>query len=154
MNKDLTITLQFDQSPGEVFNAVNNVTKWWIEEIKGHSSKLNDEFSVQFFVDVHYSKQKLVEFVPDKKVVWLITDSKLYFLKNKQEWTNTKVVFDISQHDNKTILQFTHIGLTPAIECYKDCTNGWNQYIGSLYKLITTGKGEPEKMVEQTQQQV
>ena len=152
-SKNFSIAFDVDQTPQEVFNAVNSVTKWWIEEIQGHSSKLNDEFSVQFFVDVHYSKQKLIEVVPDKKVVWLITDSNLSFLQNKQEWTNTQVVFEISKNGDKTRLQFTHVGLTPTVECYKDCSGGWNQYIGSLHKLITTGKGEPEKMIEENQPQ-
>ena len=36
-------------------------------------------------------------------------------------------------------------GLVPEIESYKDCSGGWKQYIsGSLFTLVTTGKGKPE----------
>jgi Activator of Hsp90 ATPase homolog 1-like protein len=86
----------------------------------------------------------LVEVVPDKKVVWLVTKSKLTFLKNQTEWTGTKISFEIAAKNGKTAIRFIHHGLVPEIECYKDCTGGWNQYIGSLDKLITTGKGKPE----------
>ena len=145
-NKNLVITVDVDQSAREVFNAVNNVTKWWTENVKGKTKSLNDEFTVQF-EDVHYSKQKLIEVVPDKKVVWLITESRLNFLQNKEEWNNTRLVFDISAHGDKTRLQFTHVGLVPDIECYNDCSNAWGYYIsGSLAKLITSGKGQPEKV--------
>ena len=117
---------------------LNGGQKIWREIHK----KLNDEFSVRFDA-MHFSKQRLVEVMPDKKIVWLVTDSKLSWLTNKTEWTNTKVSFEISNHNNKTQIHFTHIGLVPEVECYNDCVNGWNQYIGSLFKLLTEGKGQP-----------
>jgi hypothetical protein len=146
MNRNLVITVDVDQSANEVFNAVCNVSKWWTEDIKGKTKTLNDEFTVRF-EDVHYSKQKLIEVIPDKRIVWLITESELSFLQDRQEWTDTRIVFDIAAHGDKTRLQFTHEGLVPGIECYKDCSNAWGYYIsGSLGKLITSGKGQPEKI--------
>lgn len=143
-NQNFTTTVLVDQSPTEVFNAINNVRGWWIDEINGKSEKLNDEFSVLFYDGVHYSKQKLVEFIPNEKVVWLVTESKLSFVEDESEWTGTKISFEISTVGNKTQLQFTHHGLRPDIECYKDCSNAWGGYIKkSLFDLITKGEGEP-----------
>jgi len=131
-------------SPHEAFNSINNVTKWWTENLEGSSQKLHDEFTVRF-EDIHYSKQKIVELIPDRKIVWLVTDSNLSWLKDKQEWTNTKISFEITNQDNKTQISFTHIGLVPEIECYNDCSSAWGQYIHqSLFSLISTGKGQPE----------
>lgn len=128
----------------QAFDAINNVRGWWTAGLEGSSQKFNDEFTV-CFGDVHVSKQKLVEVIPDKKVVWLVTDSKLNFIENKQEWTNTKTSFEITSHDNKTQIKFTYLGLAPDIECYKDCSKAWSYYIKeSLFKLITEGKGIPE----------
>ncbi|PWU01139.1 MAG: ATPase [Bacteroidetes bacterium] len=146
MDNNFQMSFVVEQPASKLFNAINNVTQWWNENLKGESKELNDEFEVQFSDDVHYSKQKLIELVPNKKVVWLVTDSKLSWLKNKHEWTGTKIVFEIFDHPKGTALKFTHIGLNPETECYKDCSNGWRQYINSLYKLISTGKGEPEKV--------
>ena len=141
--KDYTFTFTVDASAHEVFEKINSVTKWWTEELEGNSKKLNDEFTVRFG-DVHVSTQKLVEVIPGKKVVWLVTDSQLNFIKDKQEWTGTKISFEIVEKDNKTIIRFIHHGLVPGIECFGACSSAWGDYINnSLRNLVNTGKGQP-----------
>ena len=140
---DFTTTIMVDQTPREAFNAINNVRGWWSEEIEGSTSKLNDEFNYHY-EDVHRSKMKIIEFIPNKKVVWLVLDNHFSFMKDETEWVGTKVIFEITEEDGKTQLHFTHQGLVPQYECYDICNEGWTNYIrNSLYKLITTGKGEP-----------
>ena len=142
-NQDYTASITVDATLQEVFKKINSVSNWWTEDLKGNSQKHNDEFTVRFG-DVHMSKQKLIEVIPDKKVVWLVTDSKLNFIEDESEWTGTKISFELANNDGKTQLHFTHIGLVPKAECYKDCARGWDHYIkGSLFKLLTTGKGSP-----------
>jgi hypothetical protein len=143
-NQDHVASIIVNATAKETFDSINSVTKWWTENLEGNSQKRDDEFTVHFG-DVHVSTQKLIEFIPDKKVVWLVTDSKLNFTKDEQEWTGTKISFEIAEKDNKTQIVFTHIGLAPEIECYKDCTKAWDYYIKeSLFKLLTEGKGKPE----------
>lgn len=149
--QDYHISITVDATAHEAFESINNVTQWWTENLEGSSHKLNDEFTVRFG-DVHYSKQKLVKVVPDKKVVWLVTDSKLNFIEDQQEWTNTKIVFEILTQNNRTEVHFTHVGLVPDIECYDACSNAWSEYIhGSLLNLINTGKGRPARNEKETE---
>jgi len=142
---NLTITLQVNETPETVYNAINNVRGWWSEGVEGGTTKLNDEF-VYRHKDMHYSTQKLVELVPNKKVVWLVTDSHLSFIKKHDEWTGTRVVFDITDNGGKTQLHFTHEGLTPEVACFDACSKGWSLYVKeSLLALISTGEGQPDK---------
>jgi hypothetical protein len=141
--QDYTASMEVNATAQAVFKSINSVSTWWTENLEGSSQKLNDVFTVRFG-DVHVSTQKLVELIPDKKVVWLVTDSKLNFVEDQHEWTNTKISFELSEHNNKTHLQFTHFGLVPGVQCYDGCTKGWDYYVkGSLFKLLTEGKGTP-----------
>ena len=143
---DFTTTILVDQTPEEAFNAINNVRGWWSEEIEGNTNKLNDEFKYHY-KDVHRCQMKLIEVIPNQKVVWLVIDNYFDFIKDQSEWKGTKVIFEISETDNKTKIQFTHLGLVPEYECFEICQNAWSQYIQeSLFNLITTGEGQPNSM--------
>ena len=146
-SKDYTISFLVEQTPTEVFNAINNVRGWWSETLKGNSEKLNDEFIYEH-KPYHRSTQKLIEVMPGKKVVWLVTESEIFFVEDKSEWKNTKICFEIFEEKNKTKMVFTHFGLVPQIECFDNCSKGWNYYLKeSLLPLITTGKGQPDKKI-------
>ena len=144
-NENFSTTYEVGQSPKEIFKAIINVREWWTglfaEEIEGSSNKLNDEFTFQAGGGAHYSKQKLIELIPGKKIVWLITNSNLTFLNKKDEWTGTKLIFEISTMEGKTKVRFTHLGLVPEIECYDACSGAWNQYLEQfLSPLASKGK--------------
>ena len=143
--KDYTISFTVNQSPEEVFDAINNVRGWWSGELAGPTDHLGAEFTYRY-QDVHRTTQRITELVPGKKVVWRILDSYINFVKDKAEWNGTDVAFEIAKKAAKTELRFTHAGLTPAIECYGKCAGAWGFYINeSLRRLITTGKGEPNE---------
>ncbi len=140
--RNYTAIIEVEKSPKDVFTRINDVSKWWGgKDLEGSSIKLNDEFTIRHG-DAHYSKQKLIEVVPDKKVVWLVTDCRLNWLEHdKHEWTNTKMVFEITaKGDHQTVLSFTHEGLRPEKECYSRCEQGWNMVIKDwLFNFITYG---------------
>jgi hypothetical protein len=138
--KDFTTAIVVDQTPSQVFNAINNPRDWWSGEITGSTNNLNDEFTYRY-KDFHLSKQRVVEMIPDQKVIWLVTESSINYAEDKREWTGTKICFEIARQENKTLLRFTHLGLVPEIECFDSCSNSWSQLIQQgLFSLIITGK--------------
>jgi hypothetical protein len=140
---DFTTTLLVDQTPAEAFTAITNVRGWWSEEIEGSTEKVNDEFHYHY-EDVHRCHIKLIEIIPDKKVVWFVIDNYFKFTKDKSEWTATKIIFEISSKENGTQIHVTHAGLVPEYECFDICSNAWTHYVQeSLRDLIIMGKGQP-----------
>ncbi|SFG94627.1 SRPBCC family protein [Pedobacter insulae] len=142
-NQDFTTAIVVDQSPEEAYNAINNVRGWWSEEIEGATDKLDSEFHYHY-EDVHRSTMKIIELIPNQKVVWFVKDNYFNFTEDTSEWAGTKIIFDISQIDGKTQVRMTHQGLVAAYECYDICRDSWTNYIqNSLRSLIETGKGKP-----------
>ena len=143
-NENFTATFSVDQTPKQAFDAINNVRGWWSGEVEGETDKLGAEFMYRY-KDVHRTTQKITELVPGKKIVWHVTESDLSFVKERDEWTGTDIIFDISSRDGKTEVRFTHVGLAPQIECYGNCSNAWGMLIkGNLRNLIITGKNQPD----------
>jgi Activator of Hsp90 ATPase homolog 1-like protein len=135
-----SFSFQTSQSAEDVFKTLLDVRSWWTgiysETIKGNSSKLNDEFTLKAGNGAHYTKQKLIEAEPNKRIVWLVTESNLNFAKKADEWTGTKICFDISKQSGKTKITFTHEGLVPEFECYNGCAGAWTQYLENLEKRL------------------
>jgi hypothetical protein len=144
-SQNLTFTITVDKTPEEAFAAINNVRGWWSGEIDGNTDALGAEWTYRY-KDIHYSKQRITELVPGKKVVWLVVDSYLNFVEDKKEWNGTEVVFEIIRNGDQTEVRFTHRGLSPDVECFDGCSSAWGFYINtSLRNLIATGKGEPNR---------
>src|SRR5471030_2458375 len=84
-NRNFTTTIMVDQSPAEVFRAINNPRAWWSESIDGNTDKLYDEWNYHFG-DNHRSKMKTIEMIPDQKVVWLVEENYFKNAKDQSEW--------------------------------------------------------------------
>jgi hypothetical protein len=143
MPQSYATTFTVDQTPEEVFAAINNVRGWWSEVVEGNTNQLGAEFKY-YHKDLHRCTMKLTEFIPNQKVVWHVLDNYFNFTKDQTEWKDTDVTFEVSRNGDKTEVHFTHVGLVPEYECFDICSNAWGFYINtSLHNLITTGKGQP-----------
>lgn len=133
-----TVAIEVAKSPDDVFNhIINDVSKYWPEEFEGESAKLNDEFVFRSG-DPHYSKNKVVELVPNKKVVWLVTDS--IRKTDNFDWTGTKMIFELTPKDGNTLLKFTYDGFILEDE-YDRLVQVCDMVIKKmLYNFITNGK--------------
>lgn len=141
--KDFTTSITVDQNAATAFNAIKDFRSWWSQEIEGKTDQLNETFFYHY-KDVHLCKLKLIELIPDKKLVYKVIDNQFNFTTDKTEWINTELIFELTTEGTKTNIVFTHKGLVPEYECYNVCQDAWTSYIqGSLQSLITTGKGKP-----------
>jgi len=140
---DFTVSFVVDQSPESVFAAINNVRAWWSGRVEGETDALGATFTYRY-EDVHFSMQRIAELVPGRRVVWHVEDASLGFTSDPHEWIGTDIMFEITPADASCEVRFTHVGLTPRLECHAGCSDAWTYYVSeSLRNLITTGHGMP-----------
>jgi hypothetical protein len=144
MLQDYNHTITASVSASDAYRKVSRVSEWWNQRATGSSQKVGDAFRVDFgetWVDF-----KVVEAVEDRRYVWLVTDCHLHWLKDKTEWKGTRVVWNLTPENGTTTVTITHVGLTPAAECFTNCEAGWNFYVGeSLLQLLKDDRGLPDR---------
>ena len=141
MANDFNSSISAKISATEAIKKISNVTGWWGVTLTGNSEKQQDTFQITMGGDSFFD-MTVTELVPGKRVVWLITDCNMPWFNDKKEWAKTRLIFDLSENNGETNLQFIHEGLTPDVECYTDCELGWTHWIKtSLHSYLTTGQG-------------
>ena len=93
---DFITGFSIEQSPKEVYDAINNVRGWWSENIEGSTDKLNVEWTYKQ-KDLHMCKMKIVEMIPEKRVVWLVMENHFSFTKDKSDVKGSGLGLSISK---------------------------------------------------------
>ena len=138
---NFSCSISAKMSAGEAIKKISNVPDWWGITFTGSAEKQNDTFTVKMGGDSFFNFT-VTELIPGKRVVWLVTDCNMPWYADKKEWAGNRLIFDLQENNGETELAFTHEGLTPDVECYKDCEPGWTHWIKtSLFSYFTMGKG-------------
>lgn len=145
--KDYQHSIELNAGANKIFNALTReIPLWWTEMFEGSSNERGQLFTVRFGDNV-FKTMEVKELVTDVKVVWEVKDSVIAIpeLKNQREWIGTRIIWEIKPGDNVCNLELTHLGLTPVIECYDICADGWQQFINSFKSHIETDQGNSYK---------
>jgi len=139
--RDFTTSISANITANSAIKKISNVPEWWGVTFTGNAEKQDDTFIVKMSGDSFFNFT-VTELIPGKRVVWLVTACNMPWYSDKTEWTNTRLIFDLKENNGVTEVTFTHEGLTPEVECYKDCEPGWTHWIQtSLFSYLTNGKG-------------
>lgn len=140
--EDFSCSISVDMSAEEAMKKISKVPEWWGVNFSGSAEKQGDKFVIKMGGESFFDFT-VTELIPGKRVVWLITDCYMPWYSDKTEWKNTKIIFDLTEKEGVTEITFIHEGLTPDVECYKDCKPGWTHWIQrSLLSYLETGKGD------------
>jgi hypothetical protein len=140
--QDYSASIAANITAQEATIRINRVADWWTASFNGASGKVGDAFTARF--GETFADFSIVELVPARRIVWRVTDCNLHFVKDKKEWKDTRVVFDISSDGAATTVTVTHAGLVPGVQCYENCRTGWYFYMKSMQKLLTENQGIPD----------
>lgn len=142
-------SLVINAPPATVYAALTTpegLRGWWTEDCDvatGVGGMINIRFGP------HHKDMRIERQDPGREVHWLCTDAHISIpqFTRKDEWVGTQLVFHLTP-DGKghTRLNFEHVGLVPAFECYSLCNDGWRHYLSSLQQLVETGRGTPYEL--------
>jgi hypothetical protein len=145
-------SLVVEATPEAAYDAVNDVRGWWSQDLAGSTDTIGTEFAFRGNhegVNVHRATIQVTELVPGKRVAWHVLENHFTFTEDQSEWTDTRILFEISAVDAGTEIRFSHVGLLPEAECYDVCANAWATFVhDSLRSLVVTGEGLPMRRLE------
>ena len=125
------------------------IANWWTADFTGSAKAAGDSFTVRFGKTF---KTFVVKEASESGVSWTCTDAFISMpkLARKDEWKGTTIRWTMAADGERTRLTMTHEGLSPAVECYEVCEQGWNAFAGSLKDWVEAGKGKPYSPPEKT----
>lgn len=146
--KDYSTTVHINATPERIFQAITvEVDQWWTK-YTNKAEKVGDTLAIRF--DVNTRKEMLITtFEPFTKLIWQVTHAymDIDWMSNKNEWVGTEMHWEVIPKGEESQLNFVHKGLTPALECYEACDNGWTYFLKSLKDYLEKGEGTPHEIV-------
>ena len=115
----------------QAITSQEGLSKWWMKDCtaKPEIGFIN-EFRAE---DIFINKMQNIELVENEKVVWNC-------LNENDDWTNTKVIFEISNKDDQHVqLDFRHTGYLEANGIYATCNYHWARHLFMLKYLCENG---------------
>ena len=105
---------------------------WWTTDTRGSADVggvIEFIFGTRGFINM-----KVIELVPDQRVVWQVVDG-------PQDWLGSKVSFDLKQEGEQTTVLFKQDGWKEQSEFMHHCSTKWATFLLSLKAAVDTGKG-------------
>ncbi len=133
-------------SPEAVFAALttlDGLRGWWSQDCDGDTSVGG---TMAFRFGACYKDMQVEQLVPGRTVRWRCVGAHIVApsVKRDDEWVGTELVFRLQASDQGgTRLDFEHLGLVPAFDCYEVCNKGWQHFLASLKQYLETGEGNP-----------
>ncbi|RPE05716.1 SRPBCC domain-containing protein [Chitinophaga lutea] len=87
------------------------------------------------FNDNYATKMEVAELEENKHILWkCISDA-------DPEWGGTSVLFDLSEKNGVTTVDFRHLNWREVSRCYRSCNYNWAMFLFSLKSYVEDGQG-------------
>ncbi|CAM4217215.1 MULTISPECIES: glutaminase [Corynebacterium] len=142
--KDFSTTFTVPGSRTEVFRAISAPQEWWdehVDHIEGSASEQGGEF--HFDTDDQYAEFRVEESEVGDRLVWHTETTGKD--KEDRDWDDTSLIFELSdseQEDGETQVTFTHRGMHPHGEGYKEAVEAWRERIQERLEPLIRRRGE------------
>lgn len=114
-------------SAEQVFDALttrDGLAGWWTADVRGECAEGG---TLEFGFDDHrvVFRMRVDELAPRERVAWTC-------LGEVDEWTGTRVQFELEERDGHTTLRFTHAGWASTEGAFRVCNTDWGRLMHSL----------------------
>jgi len=145
-NQNYLRTIVVPATPEAAFDAIARRFPDWWAEADGTATAVGDQVTVHF--DPTWWKMEVSELVHPSVVEYRCIEANHCHPGIadviKEEWLGTRLRWTIQRSDVGSQIIFEHIGLTPQLNCYEVCEEGWDHFfVGSLKAFLDTRKGTP-----------
>ena len=100
---------------------------WWAQDVV---VKPDGAVELGFFGRATVYRLRAIGLEPTRKAVWQC--------ETGQEWSGTRLVFDLEVQGTTTLVRFTHAGWARATEFFVSCNTTWG---GLMFRLKAAAEG-------------
>lgn len=124
--KDFSTSFTVPASRTAVFKAITTPKDWWDDHIEGSAAETGGEF--HFDTDSQYAEFRVEEAEEGDRLVWHTESTGKE--KEDRDWDDTSLIFELSdseEEQGETQVTFTHRGMHPHEEGYKETVEAWRE---------------------------
>lgn len=138
---DYTYSFTSDLDPTTAMTLTSDPKTWWNDMIVGDASNVGDVFDFDV-PGLHHARFIVSHVDPGQ---FLASEVKPTHAEHElAEWSDTRLEFRFAEEAGRTRVEFTHRGLTPALECHRVCSTAWTYHLtAGLEALLNGGKPNP-----------
>lgn len=144
-SKNYQETIHVSAPQEACFQAVaTQMGKWWTKSVEGGLGGVGDKVTTRFPPNYGFWTFKATSFERPGRIEMTCTDAhhKVECQPEEidQEWLGIKIIWEFKTVGDKTEIKMTHDGLTPTLECWRICLDGWNHFFKNSLKLFLWGE--------------
>jgi hypothetical protein len=129
---DIKHSIQIVAEPARVHPLVASATgfaRWWAEDVTEDRATGNVELG--FFNRATLYGLRPAEIAAPQRAHWLCQSGK--------EWSDTRLLFDLSGQKGQTLLRFTHAGWQAETDYFVACTTTWGEL---MFRIKAAAEGK------------
>ncbi|WP_299691081.1 hypothetical protein [uncultured Tateyamaria sp.] len=139
---DYSATIQTKTPPDMAARKiVDDLEHWWSTRIDRRDTGFTIHFNASH-VDFAFDPG-----ATDGRFSWTCTAANMIIadVPDSDEWTGTRLIWEIRPSGTGSAITLTHKGLTPQIACFDVCRRGWEHFFeSSLRNHLNGDAAQPE----------
>lgn len=142
---DYRASITVAASKADAFHAVTKqMDQWWTTTTEGDLDQVGDKTTVRFLPDFGFWTFEAALVKSGERLEMLCVDAHHKVEGQPEEidreWLGTTIIWDFSSVDGKTEVTMTHDGLTPELNCWDICLDGWDHFFKNSLKAFLNGE--------------